>query len=212
MATYVLLHLWLMKNSTPFIVVNKAVKRFLAIIITVSAIITFQSSSLQAQVNIRLQPLWGPAEHDYVEYYYFPQQEVYYSVPKRQFVYLDGNSWRFANALPARYGTVDYYTTYKVVLNEPAAYKNHKTHKVKYVGYKNGHSKQVAIRDSRDQKYYIVKGHPNYNGKPKQSGNTIKSTPSSSGKARQAPAQKSHQPAQKGGSKGNSGNKGGKKH
>lgn len=123
-----------------------------------------QIAHAQVQVNIGIQPLWGPVEYDYVEYYYLPEYEVYYYVPRRQFWYMEGGAWRYATALPPRFGSINYYSTYKVVVNEPRAYKNFHVHKTKYVGFKSGGPAQLVIRDSREPKYYVVKGHPNNQG------------------------------------------------
>lgn len=119
-------------------------------------------AQVSVQVNIGLQPVWGPVGYDYVEYYYLPDYEVYYHVPTARFVYFDAGNWMFAAALPPRFGTINYYNCYKVVINQPQAYLLFKTHKVKYATYKGGGHKQVVIRDSRDSKYYVVKGHPNH--------------------------------------------------
>jgi hypothetical protein len=148
---------------------HTATARWIALIILVSSIAFIKPAQSQPHVsiNIGVQPLWGPVGYDYVEYYYLPAYEVYYYVPRHQFVYLDGGSWRFATALPPRFGPIDYYSTYKVVVNEPKAYLHYKEHKVKYVG---GGPKQIVIRDSREPKYYVVKGHPNYGGGGKKEG------------------------------------------
>jgi hypothetical protein len=129
-------------------------------VLSVSACYQTAQAQVHVSVNIGAQPLWGPVGYDYVEYYYMPAYGVYYYVPRHQWVYLDGPTWRFASALPPRFGPVDYYSTYKVVINEPKAYLHYKEHKVKYVG--GGH--QELIRDSRDAKYTVIKGHPAYGG------------------------------------------------
>ena len=53
-------------------------------------------SSAQAQVsvnvnfNVEAQPEWGPDRMDnQVNYYYLPDIETYYYVPRHQFVYLN---------------------------------------------------------------------------------------------------------------------------
>jgi hypothetical protein len=38
------------------------------------------------------------------------------------------------------------------------------THRVTYAKYKGNNGRQVIIRNSNDPKYYVVKGHPKYNG------------------------------------------------
>lgn len=120
-------------------------------------------SQLNVQVNIGAQPLWGPTGYDYVEYYYLPEYEVYYDVPAQRFAYLDGGNWAFVSVLPSRFGRVNLFNSYKVVVNQPKAYIYFADHKKKYGGYKTKRG-QVVIRDSNDPKYYMVKGHPH--GKP----------------------------------------------
>ena len=143
------------------------------------------NAQVSVSVNISSQPLWGPVGYSHVEYYYLPQYEVYYSVPRAQFVYLDGGNWIFASTLPPRFGTVNVYNTYKVVINQPTPYLYYKTHKVKYAKYKGGSYKQVVIRDSKEPKYYVVKGHPNYGQAkkaapaPRSSSVSYKSSPKS---------------------------------
>lgn len=141
-------------------------------------------AQVNVSVNIGSQPLWGPSGYDVVEYYYLPDLQMYYYVPSHQFVYLNGNNWVFVRNLPARYRAYDLYSGYKVVINEPKPYLHFNDHKVKYATYKGAKGKQVVIRDSKDPKYFVVKGHP---------GNA-----------------KGHYKAEKGnkGGKGNNGNKG----
>ena len=177
------------------------------------------NAQVSVSVNISSQPLWGPVGYSHVEYYYLPQYEVYYSVPRAQFVYLDGGNWIFASALPPRFGTVNVYNTYKVVINQPTPYLYYKTHKVKYAKYKGGSYKQAVIRDSREPKYYVVKGHPNY-GQAKKVAPAPKASPaprSSSASYKSSPQPKQYKsspsPSYKssGGSpsRGNSGHGGG---
>lgn len=122
--------------------------------------------SLNVSFNIGSQPAWGPVGYDYVEFYYLPDIEAYYWVPSRQFVYISNGRWVFTNYLPARHRGYNLYTGYKVVINEPKAWKQYHNHRVRYVSYKSKHGQQVVIRNSKDPKYYIVKGHPNYKSPP----------------------------------------------
>lgn len=177
----------------------------------------FNQVNAQVTVNISAQPVWGPVGYSYVEYYYMPQYEVYYSVPKAQFVYLDGGNWIFASALPPRFGTVNVYNTYKVVINQRTPYLSHNSYKVKYAKYKGGGYKQVVIRDSKEPKYYVVKGHPNYGQAkkdapaPKSNSGSYKSSPQSNpSKGSPSPSHKSSGSQGKGNSGGHGGgNKGG---
>ena len=143
-------------------------KRLLSALMLIAGIsLTNQQAAAQVSVNINIgtQPLWGPVGYDVVEYYYLPDVEAYYYVPRRQFIYLSGGNWIFATSLPARYRTYNLYTGYKVVINEPRPYLHFTDHKVKYAKYKGARGKQVVIRDSRDPKYHVVKGHPGNSNK-----------------------------------------------
>lgn len=135
---------------------------------------TRSGAQINVNINIGSQPAWGPEGYDYVDYYYMPDMDVYYNVPKRQFVYPEGNNWVFGSRLPARYNNYNIYNTYKVVVNEPRPYLHHDVYKVKYAKFKG--QKQVVIRDSHDNRYKNNgpgnSGHKdNGNGKNKGKGN-----------------------------------------
>lgn len=121
---------------------------------------------LNVNVNIGSQPVWGPVGYDYAEYYYLPDADAYYYVPNHQYIYLNGGRWVFASALPGRYH-YDPYRSYKVVVNEPRPYLHPDIYRNKYGKYKGNYNQQQIIRDSRDERYYVVKGHP-MNGKGNQ--------------------------------------------
>lgn len=119
--------------------------------------------SLGININIGAQPVWGPVGYDYVEYYYMPDIDVYYYVPRHQFVYFSSGRWVFAAYLPVRYRAYDLYSGYKVVINEPRPYLHSSVYRARYAPYRGRHD-QVIIRNSNDPRYYVVKGHPKYNG------------------------------------------------
>ena len=141
-------------------------KTLFLILLVVTGSVISRPATAQVNVNINIgsQPAWGPVGYDYVEYYYLPDIEAYYYVPRRQFVYLSNGRWVFVTSLPSRYRSYNLYSGYKVVINQPKPYLNFKTHKVTYAKYKGNNGRQVIIRNSNDPKYYVVKGHPNYNG------------------------------------------------
>lgn len=135
-------------------------KLFFLILFAVSGFMPSQSSAqISLNVNVGSQPLWGPTGYDHVDYYYLPDIESYYYVPKRQFVYLNNGSWVFNSNLPASYRNYNLYKGYKVVINSPKPYLHFKEQKVKYAKYKSNHGQAVILR-SNDPKYYVVKGHP----------------------------------------------------
>ena len=125
----------------------------------------FLSSTLEAQVSVNInlgtQPIWGPTGYDYVEYYYMPDIEVYYYVPQHRYYYYDRGRWRYSSNVPSRYRNYDFYNSYKVVVNEPRPWRNHKSYREKYSSYK-GRNDQQPIRDSRDSKYFVNKNHPEH--------------------------------------------------
>ena len=127
----------------------------------------FSINNAKAQVslniNIGSQPVWGPTGYNHVDYYYFPDIEAYYYVPSGQYIFLNGGRWIWANSLPAQFGNFDLYRSYKVVINEPRPYLRNNVYATRYSKFKNYGGRQSVIRDSRDTKYYVVKGHPNYN-------------------------------------------------
>jgi hypothetical protein len=138
-------------------------------------------AQLSINFNIGSQPLWGPVGYDRADYYYMPDIQTYYSVPKHQFVYLNNGRWLFSNSLPSRYSGYNLYNGYKVVLNSPRPYLLFNDHKAKYAKYKGYKSHQKSIRYSNESKYFVVKGHPKHvnkinSGRISQgrSGNTIK--------------------------------------
>lgn len=113
-------------------------------------------AQISINVNIGSQPLWGPVGYDHVDYYYLPDIESYYSVPKQQFVYMDNGRWVFSRSLPSRYRSYNLYNGYKVVVN---SYNNFNSDRVRYAKYKKVRT-QKMIKYSNDSRYYVVKGHP----------------------------------------------------
>lgn len=109
-------------------------KTILSVTVLIAALVFAGTGKAQVNVsiNINSQPDWGPRGYDYVEYYYLPDIEAYYYVPRRQFVYISGGNWIFSAHLPPAYRNYDLYSGYKVVVNQPRAYRYYKSHRVKY--------------------------------------------------------------------------------
>ncbi len=115
---------------------------------------------VRANVNIGLQPIWGPVGYSHVDYYYLPGIDVYYNVPQHQYVYFENNQWINSPSLPPRYGNYDMYRGYKVVINEPTPYLHADVYRARYSRYRNYSERQHVIRDSRDRRYYEIPDHP----------------------------------------------------
>lgn len=116
---------------------------------------------VNVNVNIGSQPVWGPVGYDYAQYYYLPDVDAYYYIPNHQYIYQDRGRWIYASALPGRYN-YDPYRSYKVVVNESKPYLHDDVYRSRYGKYKGRYNQQQIIRDSRDERYYVVKGHPMY--------------------------------------------------
>jgi hypothetical protein len=125
-------------------------------VIFVSGVAVPASAQVRVNLNINIgsQPAWGPAGYDYVEYYYLPDIDVYYYVPTRQYIYLNGGNWVFVYTLPPRYGYYNLYSGYKVVINEPRPYLHHHVYKVKYARYKGWYGKQSVNNGNARYKSY----------------------------------------------------------
>lgn len=134
----------------------------------------FQTATAQVtgdfRINIGTQPGWGPVGYDRVEYYYMPDIDVFYNVPRQQYVYQQRGRWRFSASLPLQYSSYDIYSGYKVVINDPNPYRNAEMYRTRYAGYKGNHSQEV-IRNSRDSRYFGNKNHPEYNNWRNNNGN-----------------------------------------
>ncbi|HEY6063452.1 MAG TPA: hypothetical protein VIV35_07570 [Chitinophagaceae bacterium] len=89
-------------------------------------------------INIGDQPSWRVPGYDYVEYYYLPDIECYYYVPRHQFIYLSNGRWVFSASLPGRCRDYDLYSGYKVVVNRPNAYDYFDQDRQRY-GKRNEH-------------------------------------------------------------------------
>lgn len=142
---------------------------FAAILLSTAAV-----SSVSAQgkvVNISSQPKWGPAGHDYVDYYYLPDIETYYHVPSRQFIYSSEGKWIHASDLPPGNRKYNLNSGRKVVINQPNAYHHHKAHKVKYAKQKSNNGQGVVKpRNNKAKTQVIGNGHEKANGKGHQKG------------------------------------------
>ncbi|MHB8579448.1 MAG: hypothetical protein ACYDA4_06270 [Ignavibacteriaceae bacterium] len=125
------------------------------LIIIIALILSSASSTMYAQVhfsihfNLGSQPAWGPAGYDYVEYYYLPGIDVYYSVPLHCYYYNDRGRWVRSEYLPPRYRNYDIYNSYKVVLNERDPWRYDRVYRQRYYAYRDRYD-QRNIRDSHD--------------------------------------------------------------
>jgi len=149
--------------------------------ITLGIMMFFASSSINAQisvnVNLGLQPSWGPVGYSSVDYYYIPDVQSYYDVRNTQFIYLSNGAWIRSSRLPYQYRSYDLNRGYKVVLNDyhgSRPYDNYRNHKVKYYkGYKGKPQQSLGYRNNKNDNHGNYKSNGNHgnNGKSNDHGN-----------------------------------------
>ncbi len=122
----------------------------------------YQTAGAQANVRINIgnQPVWGPVGYDYVDYYYFPEADVYYNVSRGQYVYFDSRNWVYTFSLPGRY-QFDPYRAYKVVVNDPDPFRRNDYYRRRYSNYRG--RQQALICNSHDPCYFAIEQHPEHN-------------------------------------------------
>jgi hypothetical protein len=93
----------------------------------------------QVNVNINLgkpvaQEQWYGTDNNY---YYLPEQGVYYNVSRRVYVYPDGGNWLYAKKLPSRYGSYSYRSSKYVVIRERSPFVRDNEIKTRYANGNN---------------------------------------------------------------------------
>ncbi|MBA4317654.1 MAG: hypothetical protein C0412_04570 [Flavobacterium sp.] len=149
--------------------------------ITLGIMMFFASSSINAQisvnVNLGLQPSWGPVGYSSVDYYYIPDVQSYYDVRTTQFIYLSNGAWIRSSRLPNQYRNYDLNRGYKVVLNDyhgSRPYDNYRNDRVKYYkGYKGKPQQSLGYRNHKSDNHGNYKSNGNHgnNGKSNNHGN-----------------------------------------
>jgi hypothetical protein len=145
------------------------IMRTLLFILAALFVVSAAPAQVSVHINIGNQPVWGPVGYDYAEYYYFPDVEMYYYVPAHRYYYFDRGRWVGVTTLPPRYRGFDVYHSYKVVINDPAPYRHHAKYRDAYAEFKGRHDQEI-IRDSHDERYYVIKNHPNHGNWVKEHG------------------------------------------
>jgi hypothetical protein len=141
-------------------------KKLILTIALISSGFAFEKAIAQVRVHINVnipqQPVWGPVGYDYAEYYYLPDIDAYYYVPRHQYIYQQRGRWIFSSSLPPQYRNYDLNSGYKVVINDdPRPYRNDERYRAKYSSYKDHHDQRI-IRNSDDQRYFEIKDHPQH--------------------------------------------------
>lgn len=112
-----------------------------------------KAQGFSISINIGVQPAWGPVGYDYVDFYYIPEIDCYYDVPRGLFFYVYDGRWVSGRYLPPYYSRYDLYRLHKVVINGyPQPWRYHNRHYSTYRHY-IGRYDQPMIRYSKDRRY-----------------------------------------------------------
>ena len=116
--------------------------------------ILFNNNETKAQVRIGVninigRPSWGVPGNYAGDYYYMPEIDTYYDIPRRQFIYFQGNNWVFASELPYAYRGYDLNRGYKVIVNEPRPYLRGNIYRNRYSNYYNNYQRQQVMVQRR---------------------------------------------------------------
>ena len=148
-------------------------KKVILVFALLVALVAVQKVNAQVRVglnvNIGSQPACGPTGYDYVDYYYLPDIDAYYYVPRHQYIYFDDGRWNFSRTLPMRFRDFDFYHAHKVVINEPTPYLHHQQIRERYVEFK-GRREEQHIYNNSDERYrnYYRGNHRNQPPPPQE--------------------------------------------
>lgn len=143
-------------------------------LITLGIMLFFASNSINAQVsinvNLGIQPSWGPVGYSSVNYYYLPDIQAYYDIRATQFIFLSNGVWIRSSNLPRQYRNYNLDRGYKVVLNDyhgSRPYANYRYHRVKYYkGYKGKPQQSIghSHRGNDNHRNYYKGNNGNHYG------------------------------------------------
>lgn len=150
-------------------------KKLLLSMTFLTALVFQQPTEAQVRVNLNLnmgpRPAWGIQGNYAGDYYYLPEIDCFYDIPRRQFVYYDGYGWINAYKLPNRYRGYDLYRGYKVIVNEPRPFVRVDYYRNRYPQYYNTYKPRVEVynrypehRQNADS-YYQPRDNQHYNNK-----------------------------------------------
>jgi hypothetical protein len=130
-------------------------KKFLLTATVVMGALLFNSETkaqvrIGVNVNIGTRPSWGLPGNYAGDYYYMPEIDTYYDIPHRQFIYLQGRNWVFANELPYMYRGYDLNRGYKVMINEPRPYLRGDVYRSRYSNYYDNYQRRNVGTQQRD--------------------------------------------------------------
>ncbi len=104
---------------------------------------TFAGLKSQAQVRVNInigtpvaQQSWYANDNDY---YYIPEQGVYYNTRRNVYVYPENGGWYTASRLPERYGNVTYRNARYVRIHDRSPFNRDNDYRQRYHTSNNPH-------------------------------------------------------------------------
>jgi hypothetical protein len=101
-----------------------------------------------------------PASYD-DDYYYLPEVEAYYSVPRHCYYYNDGNSWVTAAYLPGAYRNYNWRSAVRYEVRAPRPYMHHDMYRSRWGGYAGGRANWGRRFDNRYNGGYAYSSRDN---------------------------------------------------
>ncbi len=127
-------------------------KKILPMLIVLSLLMidTVQAQvRLNVNVNVGPRPAWGLPGNHIGDYYYFPEIDMYYSIPRSRFVYLERGRWVYVSDLPRAYRHYDLHRGYKVLINDPDPFSHSQFYRDRYARQYMAYRPPVVIVDKR---------------------------------------------------------------
>lgn len=108
-------------------------------------------------------PPWAPA-HGYrakTRHIYFPEQNFYYDIERRDYIYLNNGIWTVSVSVPAPFININLGRSVQVQLDFVGSdpYRYNSEHIIKYKKYKPRKHRVIVIQDDNNQGEYKHKGH-----------------------------------------------------
>lgn len=119
-------------------------------------------------------PPWAPAKgyRAKTRHIYFPEQNFYYDVQQKNYIYLNGKSWVVSTKLPRLFSGINLSRSSQIELDYVGRtpYIYNATHKVKYKKAKiyKAPKKKVIVKNVPKKKVIINSNHVNGHGNGKK--------------------------------------------
>ena len=117
-------------------------KLLFAAVLAFSTIATVNDVQAQVRVNVNIgtpvrQSPWYASDDNY---YYLPEQGVYYNVNRRMYVFQNNNQWVYAPNLPSRYRGFNWKNSHYVQVRDRSPFDYHNAYASRYDrNYRGGH-------------------------------------------------------------------------